>query len=190
MCLHSLRWGGAASSELLKPKCHLTVTFLICGSLLRAQKGQGSGQALSIVNTKDGPRKKPLWAKQQFCPGPRAHGSQADSGAGGVGGCVKQSHHFPLHSRKLWIIFRFPFCIGSSGDTSLAAVPSPKYPVRKASSELTLAGYQDRVSPRLPALSTPRGSDIRGSRGLIMQQAQRPEGVLGEPGLQAEARQH
>lgn len=87
----------------------LTVTFLICGSLLRAQKGQGSGQALSIVNTKDGPRKKPLWAKQQFCPGPRAHGPQADSGAGGVGGCIKQSHHFPLHSRKLWIIFRFPF---------------------------------------------------------------------------------
>lgn len=80
----------------------------------------------------------------------------------------------PLISRKLWIIFCFLFA-GVNQRWVSSHSPLSKMPrARCESGEHTLAGYRDRGFPRLPALPTPRGSDIRGSLGLIMQQAQLP----------------
>lgn len=97
---------------------------------------------------------------------------------------LNTDRRFHLLYRKLWIIFQFLFAEINETYTSLSRSPSPKCP---ANPERTPAGYADRGSPRFPALPAPRGSDIRGSLGLIMQQARRGACVRGEPGLWAEA---
>lgn len=167
------------TGHCLNPGGHLTVTLLICRSLLK-------GHALSTANT-SGPQDEAPVGKEEFHPGSRVCGPQADAGKGREGGRIKRDRRFPLLSRKLWIICRSFFAEVNQIYRSLAATPSPKCP---ANPERTLGRYQDRGSPRFPALPTPRDSDIRGSRGLIMQQARRRACVRGEPGLRAEAWQH
>lgn len=87
-----------------------------------------------------------------------------------------------------WIEFLFLFHPMRIIDprSSLVAAPFPKLAMRKATALRTPAGCGERGSPRLPAIPTPRASDIRGSRGPVLPQSP-ARGVRayvrGEPGL-------
>lgn len=79
-------------------------------------------------------------------------------------GGLNKAATFPLLSRKLWTVFQFLFAEVNHGHISSRS-PLSKIPGEKASSGSRQQGNRDRGSPSLPALPTPRGSDIRGSPG-------------------------
>lgn len=87
-----------------------------------------------------------------------------------------------------WIGFLFIFHPQRLIDprSSLAAASFPTLAMRKATAQSTPAGCGERGSPRLPAIPTPRASDIRGSRGPVLPQSPARSVracVRGEPGL-------
>lgn len=77
---------------------------------------------------------------------------------------------FSFHEQLEWISLpppppeiNQPLLISSRNPISKA--------MRKATAQRTPAGCGKRGSPRLPAISTPRASDIRGSRGRVLPQS-------------------
>lgn len=74
------------------------------------------------------------------------------------------------------VLYFVSFAAVNQSDVSRATALSPKCSALEASPERTLVRYRDRGFPRLFVLPTQRGSDIRGSSGLIMEPARRQAG--------------
>lgn len=126
-----------------------------------------------------GPQVEALVGKATILPALQGYAGPKQTLGNEGGGGTQGLHLPPLFPESSGLYF-VSFAKVNQSDVSRATALFPKCPALEASPGPTLSRYRDRGFPRLPALPTPRGSDIRDSRGLIMQPARSQTGVRAQ----------